>query len=132
MKISISAMFFLFGLVLLHSACTTDNEEDLFGAVEPIAGACDTLSQAISYASEVQPALANYGCYGCHSVQQAANIGAGIILEDHANFVSYLDRVRGSVNREPGYDPMPQNGDPVAPEDRQLLNCWIEQGALDN
>lgn len=132
MKLYFNSFLFVLGIsLLLLSACTKDNIEDITGE-DPNAAvsACD--STYYSYANEVVPALASVGCFGCHNTQNAGAIGAGINLEGYDNFTDDLDALQGSVNHDPNYSPMPKGGSKVSQDILDILNCWIENGAENN
>ena len=40
--------------------------------------------------------------------------------------------ILSAINHEPSTVNMPQNGDKLPGEEIRLVQCWIENGALDN
>lgn len=115
-------------ILFTFQACTSDNVEDIVGEPDPSGVLCD--DKIYSFENDVQPAFS--GCFGCHSTVSNSSIGGNINLEGYDNFVSNLDGVVGSVNRFPGYSPMPKGGDKLDQEYLDILDCWVEQGAEDN
>ena len=92
---------------------------------------------AVSFADEVMPILAKY-CHECHSEESTE---LGLRLDTYEGIMAGSDY--GTVV-EPG-DPdgsvlidmiesgdMPDEGDPVAPEDLEVLRTWIAEGAANN
>lgn len=132
-------------LSLLLSACTEKPE----APIEPPPPDGDG---GVSFAGDIQPLFARYGCSGCHGspgnsgysvLTHASVFGPGFeavsrgMLEVVAARpdTSYLIwKVEGTG--PDGYpisgERMPRGGGPVAPADVDLLRTWIAEGALDN
>lgn len=93
--------------------------------------------EPVSFSAEVMPILERY-CWECHSEN---NTELGLRLDSYEGVMAGSDY--GTVV-EPG-DPagsllvdmvesgdMPEEGDPVPPEDLEILKTWIAEGAENN
>ena len=99
--------------------------------------------QAVSYANDVQPIL-NESCLGCHGGPGA---DGEIVIELGYDMSTYEGLMAGSDYGpviEPG-DPdnslfldmivngdMPEDGDPLPPEQIEIIRTWIAEGAQNN
>jgi len=107
-------------------------------AVTPVpSGLVDRAHEPVSFASDVMPILERH-CWECHS---ADNVELGLRLDSYEGMMLGSDY--GTVI-EPG-DPdgsllvdmiesgdMPEEGDPVSPEDLEIIKTWIAEGAENN
>ena len=111
------------GSLSIHSGCFYDNEVDLYGDI-----GCDTVG--VTYSGVVLPIIENV-CYGCHD---AENNSGGITLEGYDELLPYVQdgSLLGSIKREDGYSPMPQNQGPLPDCNIQKIEVWILDGAQDN
>jgi hypothetical protein len=107
------------------------------------AGAVAVADDTVSWSKDVMPIIQEH-CAGCHGGEDE---DGEVITEAYLNLLSYEDAMMGSENGtviEPG-DPdnsvlidlitsgeMPDEGDPVPPEQIEVFRQWIAQGALDN
>jgi uncharacterized membrane protein len=104
---------------LIWSSCTYDK-----GEVPVKEIGCDSI---ISYSAQIAPLVTTY-CNGCHV---AGGPGSG-------DFTSYaglkLKADNGTLkNRVVDLKDMPQAGSPTLSDDeRNLIRCWIAQGAPEN
>jgi len=105
------------------SGCYYDNEQDLYPDTT-----CDVTD--VSFSAVVLPIIDN-ACYVCHDA--ASNFG-GVTLEGFDALRPYaLDgTLIGTLRREPGFTPMPQNAGPLPDCDIDKIESWIQDGALDN
>lgn len=87
---------------------------------------CDTTN--VTYSGTIRPVLQNY-CIGCHST---AFPSAGIALQTHAELVSNINRVRGSINHLSGYSPMPKNANALSDCVLTQFDIWIQAGMPNN
>lgn len=89
---------------------------------------CD--SSRFSYTAIIQPLLSSK-CQGCHS---GAAASGGIDLSSYAAVKINVNngKLWGAVNHNPGYSPMPKNGNKLSGCELTLLRKWIEAGALNN
>jgi hypothetical protein len=92
---------------------------------------------AVSFAEQVAPILKLY-CSECHSEENAE---LGLKLDTYEGLMAGSDY--GTVVEAGDADgsllidmissgDMPEDGDPVPPEDLELLKTWINEGALKN
>ncbi|MCB0429996.1 MAG: hypothetical protein H6585_00230 [Flavobacteriales bacterium] len=105
---------------LLVQGCTNDRE------VLPDIPICDTMQ--VSYAQDVYP-LIQVSCAvsGCHE--------NGYIYGDFTNYQELKDKVDLGVFQTEVFDQKSMPQAPVAPltgAELQLLECWVEHGALNN
>jgi WD40 repeat protein/mono/diheme cytochrome c family protein len=96
----------------------------------------------VSYFKDVRPILQQH-CQGCH---QPAKAQGGYVMTDHAGLLSKGDGDKpGVVPGKPeasflldeirvtnGKAEMPKNGAPLKPEQYQIIEAWIKQGAVDD
>jgi len=114
-------MLAVWALFSLPSACTYNNEEDLYGPVET----CDTVG--MRYSVEIRQILEN-NCYSCHTV---ANNISGYPFEDFETLHDYavsgtlVARINDTVK------PMPESG-LMSLCNRQKIEAWVNAGAPDN
>jgi len=99
--------------ILFFSACQYEK-------LQPFGIGCNS---EVSYVNDIVPVI-NANCMGCHYA------GNGTI----GNFATYagLKTDNGTLNsRVLVLKDMPQGGS-MSDENRQKINCWIKQGALNN
>lgn len=114
------------GLAIQSDASTARAGTEVVGAHEPV-----------SFSAEVMPILERR-CWECHSEQ---NTELGLRLDSYEGIMAGSDY--GTVV-EPG-DPdgsllidmvesgdMPEEGDPVPPEELEVIKTWIAEGAQNN
>ena len=96
-------------------------------------------AQAIDFNRDIQPIFTAH-CISCHSAKKAAGqlrldnkaaalkggISGAIILPGNSQALILLARVTGSD----GQAKMPMGGDPLKPEQIELLRQWIDAGAV--
>lgn len=110
---------FRFGLcLLLASACTYDNEEDLFGETS-----CDS---DVSLSQNVEPIIATRCAVpGCHvSGGQPPNFGQSSTIVSRA--ASIRNRTKNRTM------PPPASGITLTEAEIQAIDCWVQQGAIAN
>lgn len=108
-----------FGLLfLLASACTYDNEEDLFGKKS-----CDS---DVSLAQNVEPIIATRCAVpGCHvSGGQPPNFSQSSTIVGRA--ASIRNRTKNRTM------PPPASGIILTEVEIQTIDCWVQQGANEN
>jgi hypothetical protein len=91
-------------------------------------GPCDTLN--VSFSQTLVPIIQTY-CLGCHS---GASPQGGILLSNHAE-VSALGQngqLLGAIDHQPGYSPMPQNGNKLSECQIAQFRNWINDGTPNN
>ncbi len=119
-----SATFLLVAVMaILASACTYDNEEDLYG--KDLIN-CDTVS--VRYSVEVK-AIFDANCARCH-VPGSAQF-SGIPMGTHAQISNFTQngRLVGRINN--ASSPMPPSG-LMSACDRARIEAWVRAGAPDN
>jgi hypothetical protein len=104
----------LFIAIFTLVSCTKDKTEE---------AECDS---AISFSQEVMPML-QANCVACHNGGQPPN------LTTHASVSAAADNVLARISLNEG-DPalMPLNGPRFHQDSIRKINCWIQQGKLDN
>jgi mono/diheme cytochrome c family protein len=109
---------------LLFFYCTSDNIEDFTGNIND----CDTLQ--VSYANHIAPVMAA-SCNACHSA--AAPLG-GVNTSDFSglSLVAANGKLKGAVNHQPGFSPMPQGQPKLDSCTLKRINAWINQGFPNN
>jgi len=111
-----------FVLSLALSGCYSDNEEDLYLG----SSTCDVSN--VTYSATVAPIFANY-CNSCHG----GNAPSGNISTDsYASVKTNMSRIKGAVNHQSGFSPMPQNGSKLTACDLLKIDTWINQGMQNN
>ena len=108
---------------LLFQHCTFDDQESL--KEQPC------FKEEVSLSRDVRPVLNDYGCTSCHSAQFPSG---GVDLENANNIIFEADsgKLLKSINHAPDVAPMPQSQPKMEPCDIQLIERWVEQGAMDN
>ena len=92
---------------------------------------CDSLN--VKWSTFVQP-LIQTNCLnpGCHDPASGANYTSGIDLTSYALVKAKVDagKIRARViDANPSW--MPQGG-PLPSSDREKIDCWLQNGALEN
>ena len=89
---------------------------------------CD--AENVSYTDFVSGVF-DTSCNGCHST--AAAFG-GVILDNYTDVKTEVDngRLRGAINHESGFSPMPQGQDKLMDCTILKINNWIDEGAQNN
>jgi hypothetical protein len=111
MKIILSILF----LVLISVSCTKDKVQNY-----PNANCSDT----VSFNNEILPLIQN-NCTGCHDNQN------GYTLTNHSNISLNSTAIIGAM-RNSGYQLMPQGGPALPDSVIQRIECWVNQGKLNN
>jgi hypothetical protein len=109
-------------LTLTISGCYYDNEEDLYLG----SNVCDTTN--VTYSGSVSPVLAGY-CSSCHG---GSTPQANISIDNYTSVVANISRIRGAINHESGFSPMPQSGGKISVCDLTKIDIWINQGMPNN
>ena len=120
----ITAIIIITGLMLISlNSCYYDKAELLY----PNA-ACDTA--AVKYSTSVLPVLSS-SCINCHG---GSTPSAGIGLDTYAGVKTQVDngRLWGAVSHNPGFSPMPKNGNKLSACNLEKIRIWIAAGAPNN
>jgi hypothetical protein len=118
----ITALFIL-GLIAFSScsialfSCTREK-------VTPVAAQCN---DTISFSNDIMPIL-QANCIGCHD---QGNASGGFDFSTYTSVSANANAIIGSVKAS-GYQLMPIGGPALPDSTIQKINCWIEQGKLDN
>ena len=84
----------------------------------------------VSYQLDIVPIFLE-NCENCH-----LNGGSfsGIKLDEHDNVTANLERILGVVRKDEKYASMPPIGvgDSLNEQEIKLIECWVENGALNN
>lgn len=127
-RFKISKIIHLTILCFLLSSCFYDNEETLY----PTSFAsCDTT--AVTYSNTVSSILSSQ-CYSCHSNTTAANLGAGIKLENYSDAKKYADngKLVGTIKYSPGFSGMPKSAAKMSDCNIKKIETWITNGTLND
>jgi hypothetical protein len=89
---------------------------------------CDLTN--VTYSEAVWPII-QINCTGCHS---GGNPQGNISLTNYEEIALYAENgfLSGVINNEPGYVPMPFNGNPLDQCSIDIIDEWINEGYLDN
>ena len=130
---------FILGLVTL--SCSKQNAEDLkkVETENPVTDTTnnqeeDTVVQEdepvnVSYTNDVKPILERE-CVSCHS--PSGNVSY-IPLHTYENVVSFVPNpLLGTIKHEPGFSKMPLGREKLPQEEIDLIEVWINEGALNN
>jgi uncharacterized membrane protein len=110
-------------LVIFLKSCVSDSEEDINPSI-PDEEMC---AEVISFAGEIQPVI-NMGCIipACHN----GDLGSSLDYSDFETFQSRAVQVKNRVNS--GSMPPPNSGITLTDEEKELISCWVDQGAQNN
>ncbi|HET9824861.1 MAG TPA: hypothetical protein VFP87_05975 [Chitinophagaceae bacterium] len=114
-------------LTVMLDGCYYDVASQLY----PAGGTtCDTTK--VTYSTTVRTILQTNGCLSCHSGTGAA--GGNIVLDNYNSVKVYAQngQLYGSINRNPGFVPMPQGGNKLSDCDLSKVKVWINAGTLNN
>ena len=116
-----------------RAAFTTDQKNVvknwiLQGAKNNVCNACDTTN--VTFKGSVFPIVQTY-CLGCHSGNTP---GGGIYLRNYNDLVAVAKngKLMGSIRHDPGYSPMPKNGNKLSDCQIAIFNIWIKNGTPNN
>ena len=112
-------------LMIIASACYNNNMEYLY---PQIPGSCDTTN--ITFSGKVKPILDD-NCVGCHN---SANASGSVNLDAYANVNPYITngKLMGTINHSSGFSPMPKNGNKFSDCQINVVQIWINKGAINN
>jgi len=117
--------FIIFLLMQSLISCTYNNYEDLI-----INSDCDLSS--LSFTNDIQP-IFNLHCNNnmCHGGPFPQ---ARVSLTSHARILEVVadGRLIGTINHNPGFNPMPIESEKLAGCDIAKIQEWINQGSPDN
>jgi hypothetical protein len=114
-----------FLITVLSISCYYDNKEELY----PETGnSCDTIT--VKYSVAISDIITS-NCLNCHG-STFSTLGGGYNLTGYNNVKINEDKIRGSINFQSGYSPMPKNSSKL---DNCLLaqyRVWKNNGGINN
>jgi hypothetical protein len=124
-----SAFALSIGIVLIVQGCATGSSAGETMAAQPAGG--------VSFAAQIGP-MFQARCTECHGgpePQEGLNLSTYVGAMAGSSYGPVIEA--GSVNGSLMIDwiasgDMPKEGDPVTPEELELLRAWIVAGAQDN
>lgn len=121
-------MLFVFILLWVMYGCYYDSKEYLYP--QDIAE-CDTTNVTFNFS--VSPIIDSY-CLSCHSNSIAASLGGNIKLENYNDVKIRVDdgSLIGSINHDNGFSPMPKGSSELDMCKINVIQKWIDEGALNN
>lgn len=124
---SIKAVLIIVVASFSLTSCYYHNEEEISG----IPQCSDTAD--ITYSTGVQPILST-NCYSCHSNAVSASLGSGVKLENYADVVTRAQNgsLVGTITHSGNYPHMPKGGSKLDDCTIQVIQKWVESGALNN
>jgi len=102
-------------------ACTKDKTSP---TPSPVVNLCDSINP-VSFANDIEIILNANSCYACHS-------SISPIFSDYSSVFAVKDDILKSIQHDPSYRPMPENGAKLNDSLISLVQCWIESGAPNN
>lgn len=92
----------------------------------------NVLAETVTYAKVVSP-LFDMHCRQCHGSSVAATLGGSNDFGNYQAIKRYpAAGLLGSIEQDPGYDPMPKGRAKVPAADIQRIKEWFAAGAPDN
>lgn len=118
-------VFVVLVLMIIASACYNNNMEYLYPQVP---GSCDTTN--VTFSGKVKPILDN-NCVGCHNT---ANALGSVNLDGYSRVTVYVTngKLMGTLNHASGFSPMPKNGNKLSDCQINVIQIWINKGAINN
>jgi hypothetical protein len=108
-------------LCLFCFACKKDKTAPL---VPPVVNLCDSINP-VSFINDIDPILNTNNCYACHS-------SIAPMFSDYSSVFDARDPILKSIQHNPAFRPMPENGAKLPDSLINLVHCWIESGAPNN
>jgi mono/diheme cytochrome c family protein len=89
---------------------------------------CNTTN--VTFNASVKPILQNY-CYGCHG---GGSPQGGIDYNTYNGVKATVvnGKLLGSIQRQSGFSPMPQNGNKLSTCNISIIKAWVDAGAPNN
>ncbi len=117
----------LIAMVFLLASCEYQNEEELFAeAVNADPEDCNI--GEVTYQVNVLPILEQH-CLTCHDER---NGFGNVVLEgiDNVRIYANSGQLLGSMDHQPGFYAMPDNGEKLPVCEIETVRKWIERGTL--
>jgi len=106
-------------LLLISISCSSESEDML---PPPTANRCEDSTASLS--ADIQPIIQT-NCTGCHT---AGTGRVDFTVKD--NIIQYASAIR--TNTQSGTMPPPASGRTLTDDQKELIFCWVENGAKDN
>ncbi len=115
---------FMFLFILFSTGCYYDTVENLYG------NAVCTPVVDPAFSIDVLPTL-NNRCNNCHS---GISPSGGIKLDAYAEVIKYVNngKLMGSIKQTSGFSAMPKNAGKLSVCQIQVMQAWIDAGAVNN
>lgn len=124
MKKTIFPILVLSTLMLIGNSC---KKEKASSPIVVEADVCDSIPA--SFATDVMPIFQN-NCVGCHN--DANNTANGQNWETYAEISASTANILKAMKHESGVVAMPDQLPKLSDSLIQVVECWIDNGALDN
>jgi hypothetical protein len=109
-------------LTFTLSGCYYDSEEELY----PGSTNCDVSN--VTYSASIAGVFAAT-CNSCHN---SSNPSGNIVTDNYASVKANMSRIKGAVNHETGFSPMPKDLPKLSACELSKLDIWISQGMPNN
>jgi hypothetical protein len=118
-------LLLLFSIGFVFTSCLKDK------TVEPTPPPTGPCADTVSFNDELLPQIFDISCNtsGCHD---AGTGSSGYVFETYEQISSNADVILKVINHDAGFVPMPYGGEKLADSLIQKVECWIEQGKLNN
>lgn len=118
----------LLALTFAISGCYNDNEVDLYLG----SSTCDTTN--VTYLNSTSGELSiekifEHNCNSCHS---GSTPSGNIKTDSYVSVSDNITRIRGAINHQSGFLPMPQSGGSLSTCELTKIDIWIRKGMLNN
>jgi hypothetical protein len=110
-------LYLLVGLIWICFSCVKDKVPVL---IDP------NCADSVSFSNDVWPIISE-NCAGCHGVGNST----GYVFTNHTTVSLNANAIVGSMRSE-GFQLMPIGGPALPDSIIQKINCWIQQGKLNN
>jgi len=114
-------LFILIAFAYCSSGCKKDKTSPV---QEPVVNLCDSITP-VSFINDIDPILNANNCYACHN-------SIAPIFSDYSSVFDWRDSILKSIQHDPSYRPMPENGSKLPDSLINKVQCWIESGAPNN
>ncbi len=119
-------------LIIVFLGCKKDKSVEVIEVVVPEGTLtyCDTVT--VSFSTQIQPIfIQSCATSGCHD---AASGAAGYVLESHSQLSddNIIKTAFKTIKHDPNVSPMPKFQAKLNDSLIQQIQCWIDQGKLDN
>lgn len=114
-------LFILIAFAYCSSGCKKDKTSPV---QEPVVNLCDSITP-VSFINDIDPILNTNNCYACHS-------SITPIFSDYSSVFDAREPILKSIQHDPLFRPMPENGSKLPDSLINKVQCWIESGAPNN